>query len=157
MVSIKFIRGIKKTKKVNGNIIEYQKCVLPVGTFFVLECPRYLQDAIEFRYGGIFGVSALDYGSILIKNEEGIVEIYNEIKKGRILYSWCHRGQHISKIDYDDDNNLTFVEVCVYRGNRYYADFLVSHSEKIVYAYKKYSNGKRYAKKMGYNYILMPF
>lgn len=152
MMNFNVLRGVKKRMKTKGNVIEYRKCILPIGTFFVLECPYYLQDALDMRYWEIYGVFKCDYNHIAMTREEGIVEIYNEIKKGIFLYNRFHRGQNV-EIHYDEENKFNIVVVKVTRGYYTYDDFLIDHNECVVCGYKKYSCGRRYAKSMGYKYI----
>ena len=82
-----------KTLKVDGKIIRYNKETYPQlkYTCFVINCPKYLHKALRSRYGSIYGVDFCNDNHLTIENENGIVEIYNDI---------CEQSIEISLVEY---------------------------------------------------------
>lgn len=143
-----------KTIKVDDKIIRYNKETysLPtVYTHFVLNCPKYLHKALRSRYGSIYGVDVCDDNHLTIENENGIVEIYNEIQKGKNVYDIYHRGQSVEMSYGGSDYNFDIVFV---KGQyTEYWTYLVNHSKKSVSPIHGYAgHGREYAKKFGYKY-----
>lgn len=143
-----------KTIKVNDKIIRYNKETYSLPTIyscFVINCPKYLHQALCSRYGFIYGVDVCDDNHLTIKNENGIIEIYNEIQKGKNVYGIYHRGQSVEMAYGGSDYNFDMVFV---KGQ--YADYwtyLVNHSKKSVSPIHGYpGHGREYAIKMGYKY-----
>lgn len=121
-------------------------------TYYVLKCPKYLSSALVSRYGYKYGVSVYDNNHISLTNEDGIVEVYGEIKKGQNLYDTHHSGQKVSQISYDGNYNFSIVFV---KGNfDEYDRFMVNHEQKRVSAIHGYPGaGKDYAKVKNYTYV----
>lgn len=140
-----------KTLKVNDKIIRYNKETYPRlnYTCFVINCPKYLHQALRSKYGSKYGVDFCNDNHLTIENENGIVEIYNEIQKGKEVFNKYHKGQTI-EMHYDGtDFNIVFV-----KGQ--YTDFwtyMINHKKKEVSPIHGYpGHGRDYAKKIGYKY-----
>ena len=140
-----------KTLKVNDTIIRYNKetysqlkCIC-----FVINCPKYLHQALRSKYGSKYGVDVCDNNHLSMTNENGIVEIYNEIQKGKKVFEKYHKGQSV-EMHYDGDN----FNIVVVKGQ--YTDFwtyIVNHKKKEVSPIHGYpGHGREYATKMGYKY-----
>ena len=142
-----------KTLKVNDKIIRYNKETYPLlkYTCFVINCPKYLHTALRSRYGSKYGVDVCNNNHLTIENENGIVEIYNEIQKGKKVFEKYHKGQSVEMSYGGSDYNFDIVFV---KGQ--YTDFwtyLVNHSKKSVSPIHGYpGHGREYAKKFGYKY-----
>jgi hypothetical protein len=142
-----------KTLKVNDKIIRYNKETYPRlnYTCFVINCPKYLHTALRSRYGSKYGVDVCNNNHLTIENENGIVEIYNEIQKGKNIYETYHKGQTVEMSYGGSDHNF---DIVVVKGQ--YTDFwtyLVNHSKKSVSPIHGYpGHGREYATKMGYKY-----
>lgn len=142
-----------KTLKVNDKIIKYNKETYPRlnYTCFVINCPKYLHKALRSRYGSIYGVDFRNDNHLTIENENGIVEIYNEIQKGKSVYDAYHKGQTVEMCYGGSDHNFDIVFV---KGQ--YTDFwtyLVNHHKKSVSPVHGYAgHGREFAKKINYNY-----
>ena len=140
-----------KTLKVNDKIIRYNKETYPRlnYTCFVINCPKYLHQALRSRYGSKYGVDVCDNNHLTIENENGIVEIYNEIQKGKNVYDIYHRGQSV-EMHYDGND----FNIVVVKGQ--YTDFwtyMVNHAKEEVSPIHGYpGHGREYAKKIGYKY-----
>ena len=84
-------------------------------------------------------------------NENGIVEIFNEIQKGKEVFAKYHKGQSVEMAYGGSDYNFDIVFV---KGQ--YTDFwtyLVNHSKKSVSPIHGYpGHGREYATKIGYKY-----
>ena len=121
-------------------------------TYYVLKCPKYLSLALVARYGSKYGADFYDNNHISLTNEDGIVEVYGEIKKGESLYNTHHSGQKVSQISYDGNYNFSIVFV---KGNfDEYDRFMVNHEQKKVSAIHGYPGaGKDYAKTKNYTYV----
>lgn len=131
----------------NGRKIKYTKEHYPYtnDTYYVLKCPKYLSFALVSRYGSKYGADFYDNNHIILTNEDGIVEVYGEIKKGESLYNTHHNGQKVSQIRYDGNYNFSIV---------LYDRFMVNHEQKRVSAIHGYPGaGKDYAKTKNYDYI----
>lgn len=140
-----------KTLKVNDKIISYNKETYPRlnYTCFVINCPKYLHQALRSKYGSKYGVDFCNDNHLTIENENGIVEIYNEIQKGKEVFNKYHKGQTV-EMHYDGtDFNIVFV-----KGQ--YTDFwtyMINHKKKEVSPIHGYpGHGRDYAKKIGYKY-----
>lgn len=140
-----------KTLKVNDKIIRYNKETYPRlnYTCFVINCPKYLHQALRSKYGSKYGVDFCNDNHLTIENENGIVEIYNEIQKGKEVFNKYHKGQTV-EMHYDGtDFNIVFV-----KGQ--YTDFwtyMINHKKKEVSPIHGYpGHGRDYAKKIGYKY-----
>ena len=140
-----------KTLKVDGKIIRYNKETYPQlkYTCFVINCPKYLHKALRSRYGSIYGVDFCNDNHLKIENENGIVEIYNEIQKGKSVYNAYHKGQSVEMSYGGSDHNFDIVFV---KGQ--YTDFwtyLVNHHKKSVSPVHGYAgHGREFAKKLNY-------
>ena len=140
-----------KTIKVNDTIIRYNKETYPrlKYTCFVINCPKYLHTALRSRYGSLYGVDVCNDNHLKIENENGIVELFNEIQKGKEVFGKCHKGQSV-EMHYDGDN----FNIVVVKGQ--YTDFwtyIVNHKKKEVSPIHGYpGHGREYAIKMGYKY-----
>lgn len=138
-----------KTLKVNDNIIRYNKETYPLlnYTCFVINCPKYLHQALRSRYGSKYGVDFCNDNHLTIENENGIVEIYNEIQKGKEVFNKYHKGQTV-EMHYDGND----FNIVVVKGQ--YTDFwtyLVNHSKKSVSPIHGYpGHGREFAKKFNY-------
>lgn len=121
-------------------------------TYYILRCPKYLSSALVARYSYKYGVSFCDKNHISLTNENGIVEVYGEIKKGEEVYNTYHKGENVTQISYDGNYNFSIVFV---KGNLDdYDRFMVNHGKKRVSAMHGYPGaGKDYAKKFGYEYV----
>jgi hypothetical protein len=140
-----------KTLKVNDKFIRYNKETYPRlnYTCFVINCPKYLHQALRSKYGSKYGVDFCNDNHLTIENENGIVEIYNEIQKGKEVFNKYHKGQTV-EMHYDGtDFNIVFVE-------GQYTDFwtyMVNHKKKEVSPIHGYpGHGREYSKKIGYKY-----
>ena len=142
-----------KTLKVDDKIIRYNKETYPLlkYTCFVINCPKYLHQALRSRYGSLYGVDFCNDNHLTIEIENGIVEIYNEIQKGKNVYDTYHKGQTVEMSYGGSDHNFDIVLV---KGQ--YTDFwtyLVNHSKKSVSPIHGYpGHGREFAKKIGYKY-----
>ena len=87
---------------------------------YVIECPKYLHEALCSRYGSIYGVDVCDNKHLSLTNEKGIVEIFNEIQKGKNIFETYHSGQSVL-LKYDSDYNFHIVFV-----KGMYTDFIVT-------------------------------
>lgn len=140
-----------KTLKVDDKIIKYNKETYPrlKYTCFVINCPKYLHKALRSRYGSLYGVDVCDDNHLTIENENGIVEIYNEIQKGKSVYDAYHKGQTVEMSYGGSDHNFDIVFV---KGQ--YTDFwtyMVNHSKKSVFPVHGYpGHGREFAKKFNY-------
>ena len=144
-----------KTLKIDGKIIRYNKETYtypkPNYTRFVINCPKYLHKALRSRYGSIYGVDVCDNNHLTIENENGIVEIYNEIQKGKNIYETYHSGQSVEMSYGGSDYNFDIVFV---KGqyNDYWT-FMVNHAKEEVSPIHGYAgHGRGYAKNIGYKY-----
>lgn len=142
-----------KTLKVDDNIIRYNKETYskPITyTHFIINCPKYLHKALCSRYGSLYGVDVCDDNHLTLTNENGIVEIYNEIQKGKEVFEKYHKGQSV-EMCYDEDYNFNIVFV-----KGHYTDYwtyMVNHKKKEVSPIHGYAgHGREYATKMGYKY-----
>lgn len=144
----------KEVKIVKGTTIKYTKEHYPFtnNTYYVLKCPKYLSLALVSRYGSKYGADVYDNNHISLTNEDGIVEVYGEIKKGKSLYDTHHSGQKVSQISYDGNYNFSIVFV---KGIAIdYDVFMVNHEQKKVSAIHGYPGaGKDYAKAKNYTYV----
>lgn len=140
-----------KTIKVNDKVVRYEKHTYPFGVYFIINCPKYLHKALRSRYGSIYGVDVCDDNHLSMTNENGIVEIFNEIQKGKEVFNKYHKGQSVEMSYGGSDYNFDMVFV---KGQ--YTDFwtyLVNHSKKSVSPIHGYpGHGREYATKMGYKY-----
>lgn len=140
-----------KTLKVDDNIIRYNKETYsqPKYTCFVINCPKYLHKALCSRYGSLYGVDVCDDNHLTLTNENGIVEIYNEIQKGKEVFEKYHKGQSV-EMYYDEDYNFNIVFV-----KGHYTDYwtyMVNHKKKEVTSVHGYAgHGREFAKKFDYN------
>lgn len=134
----------------NGAPISYTKEYYPHTntTYYVLVCPKYLHSTLSSYYKK-YGVEVYDDKHICLTNEDGIVEVWNEIKRGRSVYETYHAGQNVSNLHYDAEHQFSIAFIQVDGYDR----FMVNHSTKKVSAIHGYMGaGREYAKKMGYNY-----
>lgn len=140
-----------KTTEGNNTVIRYEKHIYSSGVYFVINCPKYLHRALRSRYGSKYGVDVCDNKHLSMTNENGIVEIFNEIQKGKEVFNKYHKGQTVELSYGGSDHNFDIVFV---QGQ--YSDFwtyLVNHSKKSVSPIHGYpGHGREYAKKMGYKY-----
>ena len=140
-----------KTLKVDDKIIKYNKETYPrlKYTCFVINCPKYLHKALRSRYGSLYGVDFCNDNHLTIENENGIVEIYNEIQKGKSVYDAYHKGQSVELSYGGSDYNF---DVVLVKGQ--YTDFwtyLVNHRKKSVSPMHGYAgHGREFAKKFNY-------
>lgn len=140
-----------KTLKIDGKIIKYNKETYPhlKYTCFVINCPKYLHKALRSRYGSLYGVDFCNDNHLTIENENGIIEIYNEIQKGKSVYDAYHKEQSV-EMHYDGDYDFNIVFV---KGQ--YTDFwtyMVNHKKREVTSIHGYAgHGREFAKKFGYN------
>ena len=139
-----------KTIKVNDKVVRYEKHTFPFGVYFIINCPKYLHEALRSRYGSIYGVDVCDNKHLSLTNEKGIVEIFNEIQKGKNIFETYHSGQSVL-LKYDSDYNFHIVIV-----KGMYTDFysyIVNHTKEEVSPIHGYpGHGREYAKKIGYKY-----
>lgn len=137
----------------DGKYIKYTKEHYPFtdDTYYVLRCPKYLHSALVGFFKK-YGVDVYDKDHITLTNEDGIVEVWEEIKKGESLYNAHHSGQNVSNISYGSDYNFSIVFV---KGNfDDYDRFMVNHEQKRVSAIHGYPGaGKDYAKAKNYTYV----
>lgn len=144
----------KETKVVKDTTIRYTKEHYPKMGFtqFVLKCPKYLSMALVARYGNKYGADFYDNNHISLTNENGIVEVYGEIKKGESLYNAHHSGQSVTQMSYGSNYDFSIVFV---KGNAIdYDVFMVNHEQKRVSAMHGYPGaGRDYAKKKKYDYV----
>ena len=140
-----------KIIKANDMVVRYEKHTYYFGVYFVINCPKYLHQALRSRYGSKYGVDVYDNKHLTMTNENGIVEIFNEIQKGKNIFETYHRGQSVEMHYGGSDHNFDIVFV---KGQ--YTDFwtyLVNHSKKSVSPIHGYpGHGREYATKMGYKY-----
>lgn len=142
-----------KTLKVNDKIIRYNKETYPRlnYTCFVINCPKYLHQALRSRYGSKYGVDVCDNNHLTMTSENGIAEVYKEIEKGKEVFNKYHKGQTVEMSYGGSDHNF---DIVVVQGQ--FIDFwtyLVNHSKKSVSPIHGYpGHGREYAKKMGYKY-----
>ena len=140
-----------KTLKVNDKIIRYNKETYsqPKYTCFVINCPKYLHKALRSRYGSLYGVDVCDDNHLTIENENSIVEIYNEIQKGKSVYDAYHKGQSVEMSYGGSDYNFDIVFV---KGQYIdYWTYMVNHSKKSVFSIHGYpGHGREFAKKFNY-------
>lgn len=138
----------------NGRKIKYTKEHYPFtnNTYYVLRCPKYLHLALVSRYGNKYGADFYDNNHISLTNENGVVEVYGEIKKGESLYNAHHRGQSVTQMSYGSNYNFSIVFV---KGQfNDYDTFMVNHEQKRVSAMHGYPGaGKDYAKNKKYDYV----
>ena len=140
-----------KTLKVNDKIIKYNKETYSrlKYTCFVINCPKYLHKALRSRYGSLYGVDVCDDNHLTMTNENGIVEIFNEIQKGKNVYDIYHKGQSVEMHYGGSDYNFDMVFV---KGQ--YTDywtFMVNHNKKSVSPMHGYAgHGREFAKKLNY-------
>ncbi len=119
-----------KTIEGNNMVVRYEKHIYSSGTYFVINCPKYLHRALRSRYGSKYGVDVCDNKHLSMTNENGIVEIFNEIQKGKEVFEKYHKGQSVELTYGGSDYNFDIVFV---KGQ--YTDFwtyLVNHSKKSV-------------------------
>ena len=139
-----------KTIEGNNMVVKYEKHIYSSGTYFIINCPKYLHEALRSRYGSIYGVDVCDNKHLSMTNENGIVEIFNEIQKGKNIYETYHSGQSVL-LNYDSDYNFHIVFV-----KGMYTDFysyMVNHTKEEVSPIHGYpGHGREYAKKIGYKY-----
>ena len=132
-------------------VVRYETHTYYFGVYFVINCPKYLHQALRSRYGSKYGVDVYDNKHLTMTNENGIVEIFNEIQKGKNIFETYHRGQSVEMHYGGSDHNFDIVFV---KGQ--YTDFwtyLVNHSKKSVSPIHGYpGHGREYATKMGYKY-----
>lgn len=144
----------KDVKIVKDTTIRYTQEYYPKMGFtqFVIKCPKYLSLGIVARYGNIYGADFYDDNHISLTNENGIVEVYREIKKAESLYGRYHSGQSVSQMSYGSNYNFSIVFV---KGSAIdYDVFMVNHEQKRVSAMHGYPGaGKDYAKKIKYDYV----
>ena len=144
----------KDTKIVKDTTIRYTKEHYPKMGFtqYVLKCPKYLSLAIVARYRFKYGADLYDKDHISLRNEKGIVEVYEEIKKGESLYNLHHSGQSVTQMSYGSNYDFSIVFV---RGSAIeYDAFMVNHEQKRVSAMHGYPGaGRDYAKKKNYDYV----
>jgi hypothetical protein len=144
----------KETKIVKDTTIRYREEVYPKMGFtqYVLKCPKYLSLAIVSRFRFKYGADLYDKDHISLRNENGIVEVYEEIKKGESLYNLHHRGESVTQMSYGSNYNFSIVFV---KGNfDDYDRFMVNHEQKRVSAMHGYPGaGRDYAKKKNYDYV----
>lgn len=144
----------KDVKIVKDTTIRYTKEHYPKMGFtqYVLKCPKYLSLAIVSRYRFKYGADLYDKDHISLRNEKGIVEVYEEIKKGESLYNAYHSGQSVTQMSYGSNYNFSIVFV---KGNfDDYDRFMVNHEQKRVSAIHGYPGaGKDYAKSKNYDYV----
>ena len=137
----------------NGNTIRYTKETYPYTntTYYTLKCPHYLHSALRTSYGK-YGVDVCDKNHITLTEESGIVEVWNEIKKGVDLYNEHHSGESVDSMAYGRQHQLCMVFV---KGNfDDFGRFMVNHQDKRVSACHGYpGSGRDYAKKKGYEYV----
>lgn len=139
-----------KTIKGDNMVVRYEKHIYSSGTYFIINCPKYLHEALRSRYGSIYGVDVCDNKHLSLTNEKGIVEIFNEIQKGKNIFETYHSGQSVL-LKYDSDYNFHIVFV-----KGMYTDFysyIVNHTKEEVSPIHGYpGHGREYAKKIGYKY-----
>lgn len=139
-----------KTIKSNDMVVRYEKHICSSDVYFVINCPKYLHQALRSRYGTKYGVDVYDNNHLTMTNENGIVEIYNEIQKGKNIFETYHKGQSVL-LNYDSDYNFHIVFV---KGQ--YTDFysyIVNHTKEEVSPIRGYpGHGREYSKKIGYKY-----
>lgn len=137
-----------------GIYIKYTKEHYPFtdDTYYVLRCPKYLHLALVGRYGNKYGADFYDNNHISLTNENGIVEVWEEIKKGESLYNANHSGQSVTQMSYGSNHNFSIVFV---KGSAIdYDVFMVNHEQKRVSAMHGYPGaGRDYAKKKKYDYV----
>ena len=100
-----------KTIKVNNEVVRYKKLTYPFGVYFNIPCPKYLHKALRSRYGSLYGVDVYDDNHLTMTNENGIVEIFNEIQKGKNIYETYHSGQGVELSYGGSDYNFDIVFV----------------------------------------------
>lgn len=144
----------KENKIVKDTTIRYTTEHYPKMGFtqYVLKCPKYLSLAIVSRYRFKYGADLYDKDHISLRNEKGIVEVYEEIKKGESLYNLHHSGQSVTQMSYGSNYNFSIVFV---KGQfNDYDTFMVNHEQKRVSAMHGYPGaGKDYAKRKNYDYV----
>ena len=144
----------KENKIVKDTTIRYTTEHYPKMGFtqYVLKCPKYLSLAIVSRYRFKYGADLYDKNHISLRNEDGIVEVYGEIKKGESLYNAHHSGQIVTQMSYGSNYDFSIVFV---RGNAIeYDAFMVNHEQKRVSAMHGYPGaGKDYANRKNYDYV----
>ena len=142
-----------EVKTIEGNdiVVRYEKHIYSSGVYFVINCPKYLHQALRSRYRSKYGVDVYDNKHLTMTNENGIAEVYKEIEKGEKVFNKYHKGQTVEMSYGGSDHNFDIVFV---KGQ--YTDFwtyLVNHSKKSVSPIHGYpGHGREYAKKMGYKY-----
>lgn len=144
----------KENKIVKDTTIRYTTEHYPKMGFtqYVLKCPKYLSLAIVSRFRFKYGADLYDKDHISLRNENGIVEVYGEIKKGESLYNAHHSGQSVTQMSYG--SNYDFSIVFVKGQFNDYDTFMVNHEQKRVSAVHGYPGaGKDYAKKKNYDYV----
>ena len=140
-----------KTLKVNDKIIRYNKETYPRlnYTCFVINCPKYLHQALRSRYGSKYGVDVCNNNHLSMTNENGIAEVYKEIEKGKEVFNKYHKGQTVEMSYGGSDYNF---DIVVVKGQ--YTDFwtyIVNHSKKSVSPIHGYAgHGREFAKKLNY-------
>ncbi len=140
-----------KTLKVNDKIIRYNKETYPRlnYTCFVINCPKYLHQALRSRYGSKYGVDVCNNNHLSMTNENGIAEVYKEIEKGKEVFEKYHKGQTVEMSYGGSDYNF---DIVVVKGQ--YTDFwiyIVNHSKKSVSPIHGYAgHGREFAKKLNY-------
>ena len=144
----------KENKIVKDTTIRYTTEHYPKMGFtqYVLKCPKYLSLAIVSRYRFKYGADLYDKDHISLRNENGIVEVYREIEKGKSLYNAHHSGQIVTQMSYGSNYDFSIVFV---RGSAIeYDAFMVNHEQKRVSAMHGYPGaGRDYAKKKNYDYV----
>lgn len=137
----------------DGRKIKYTKEHYPFtnDTYYVLRCPKYLHSALIASYKK-YGVDVYDKNHITLTNEDGIVEVWKEIKKGEEVYHKYHNGENVTQLCYGPQHQFSIAFV---KGNfDDYDRFMVNHYAKRVSAVHGYPGaGKEYAKKIGYEYV----
>ena len=101
-----------KTLKVNDKIIRYNKETYPRlnYTCFVINCPKYLHQALRSRYGSKYGVDVCNDNHLSMTNENGIAEVYKEIEKGKEVFAKYHKGQTV-EMSYDLEYGSATIEM----------------------------------------------
>ena len=144
----------KENKIVKDTTIRYTTEHYPKMGFtqYVLKCPKYLSLAIVSRFRFKYGADLYDKDHISLRNENGIVEVYGEIKKGENLYNAHHSGQSVTQMSYG--SNYDFSIVFVKGQFNDYDTFMVNHEQKRVSAVHGYPGaGRDYAKRKNYDYV----
>lgn len=136
-----------KTIEIDNEVVRYKKLTYKFGIYFNIPCPKYLHQALRSRYGSKYGVDVYDDNHLTMTNENGIVEIYNEIQKGKEVFNKYHKGQTVEM--HYDGNDFNIVVVKGQYTN--FWTYLVNHSKKSVSPIHGYAgHGREFAKKFNY-------